>query len=400
MGKGVSRTRQRAGPVGEGHMMRAKAKRVVAIARKEFIHISRDWRMIVAVLVLPLVQLLLFAYAISFDVRNVPTVTLDLDRTAASRAYLDAYAKSGFFTVLGTVADYPGIDGAFNRGEARVAMVVQRGFGDALAAGGTGAVSVLIDGSEPNSAQLGQTYAVALNQALGRQALVSWVQARGLGVLHGGSIEPRIQAWYNPERRSADFLIPGLMIVIIMIVTVQQTAVTLVKERENGTLEQLLESPLTHSELIVGKILPWALLGVIDTILITAVSMVVFGIPLRGDVTVLTVGIGLFIVCALSLGLVISAVAPSLESANIAALLASFLPGFMLSGMAFPLASIPVPLQFVSYLFPARYMVEIARGVFLRGASWSVLGPQVLALTAYALVALGVATVLNRRRLA
>ena len=378
--------------------MRAAAKRVMAIARKEFIHITRDWRMIVAVLVLPLLQLLLFAYAISFDVRNVPSVTLDLDKTAASRSYLDSYSKSGFFAVHGSVSDFAGIDGAFNRSEARVAIVVQRGFSDALAAGGTGAVSVLIDGSEPNSAQLGQTYAVALNQSLGRRALATWAETQGLGNLRVGSIEPRIQAWYNPERRSADFLIPGLMIVIIMIVTIQQTAVTLVKERENGTLEQLLESPLTHSELIVGKILPWALLGVVDTVLITGVSMGVFGIPLRGDVSVLAVGIGLFIVCALSLGLVISAVAPSLESANIAALLVSFLPGFMLSGMAFPLASIPMALQVVSYLFPARYMVEIARGVFLRGASWGVLGPQVLALAVYAFVALGIATLLNRRR--
>jgi len=378
--------------------MRAAATRVFAIARKEFIHISRDWRMIVAVLVLPLLQLLLFAYAISFDVRNVPSVALDLDKTAASRSYLDAYSKSGFFEVRGPVVDFAGINDAFNRSEARVAIVVQRGFGSALAAGGTGSVSVLIDGSEPNSAQLGQTYAVALNQSLGRKALASWAESRGLGSLRVGSLEPRIQSWYNPGRRSADFLIPGLMIVIIMIVTIQQTAVTLVKERENGTLEQLLESPLTHSELIVGKILPWALLGIVDTILITAVSMGVFGIPLRGDVAVLTVGIGLFIVCALSLGLVISAVAPSLESANIAALLVSFLPGFMLSGMAFPLDSIPAPLQVVSHLFPARYMVEIARGVFLRGASWEVLAPQVLSLTAYALIGLGVATVLNRRK--
>jgi ABC-2 type transport system permease protein len=378
--------------------MRAAAARVLAIARKEFIHIARDWRMIVAVLVLPLMQLLLFAYAISFDVRNVPSVTLDLDKSAASRTYLDAYARSGFFDVQGSVSDLAAVDAAFKRGEARVAIVVQQGYADAIAAGRTGSVSVLIDGSEPNSAQLGQTYAVALNQALGRQALAAWAETQGLGTAKVGRLEPRLRAWYNPERRSADFLIPGLMIVIIMIVTIQQTAVTLVKERENGTLEQLLESPLTHSELIVGKVLPWAALGVIDTISITAVSMGVFGIPLRGDVLVLAVGIGLFILCALSLGLVISAVAPSLESANIAALLVSFLPGFMLSGMAFPLESIPVALQVVSYLFPARYMVEIARGVFLRGASWDILGPQVLALTVYAAVALSVATLLNRRR--
>jgi ABC-2 type transport system permease protein len=377
--------------------MAASLKRILAVARKEFIHIVRDWRMIVAVLVLPLTQLLLFAYAISFDVRNVPTVTLDLDKTTASRAYLDAYTRTGFFSVAGSVDSLAAIDTVFNRSQARVAIVVERGFGAELAAGGTGAVSVLVDGSEPNSAQLAQTYAVALNQVLGRQALASWVAARG-AVGSVGTVEPRIRMWYNPDRRSADFLIPGLLVVIIMIVTVQQTSVTLVKERENGTLEQLLESPLTHSELILGKITPWALLGFVDMVAITGVALVVFGVPLRGDVAVLTVGVMLFIMCALALGLVISAVAPSIESANIAGLLVSFLPGFMLSGMAFPLASIPVPLQVVSYLFPARYMVEISRGVFLRGAGWGVLYPEVLSLVAYAVVALSIATVLNARR--
>jgi ABC-2 type transport system permease protein len=378
--------------------MTASVARIFAIARKEFIHIVRDWRMIVAVLVLPVFQLLLFAYAISFDVRNVPSVMLDLDKTAASRAYLDAYTRSGFFDVRGAVTDYAAIDSSFNRGDARVAIVVQRGYATAIAAGRSAGVSVLVDGSEPNSAQLGQTYAVALNQTLGRGLLASRAQARGVSPPLVGALEPRLRTWYNPERRSADFLIPGLMVVIIMIVTIQQTSVTLVKERVNGTLEQLLESPLTHAELIAGKVLPWALLGVVDTIAITAVAMGVFGVPLRGDVTVLAVGVALFIVCALSLGLVISAVAPSLESANIAALLLSFLPGFMLSGMAFPLDSIPVPLQVVSYVFPARYMVEIARGVFLRGTSWNILLPQVLSLAIYAAAALGAATVLNRRR--
>jgi ABC-2 type transport system permease protein len=377
--------------------MAASLSRILAVARKEFIHILRDWRMIVAVLVLPLTQLLLFAYAISFDVRNVPTVTLDLDKTAASRQYLDAYTRSGFFSVAGSVDSLATIDKVFDRSQARVAIVVERGFGADLAAGRTGAVSVLIDGSEPNSAQLAQTYAVALNQVLGRQALATWADVHGVSGMVG-SVVPQVRMWYNPDRRSADFLIPGLMVVIIMIVTIQQTSVTLVKERENGTLEQLLESPLTHSELILGKVAPWAALGFVDMVAITGVALIVFGVPLRGDIAVLTVGVMLFIVCALSLGLVISAVAPTIESANIAGLLVSFLPGFMLSGMAFPLASIPVPLQVVSYMFPARYMVDISRGVFLRGAGWAVLYPQVLSLVAYAVVALGIATVLNSRR--
>jgi ABC-2 type transport system permease protein len=213
-----------------------------------------------------------------------------------------------------------------------------------------------------------------------------------------GQLEPRIVNWYNPERRSADFLIPGLMVVIVMIVTIQQTSVTLVRERESGTLEQMMQSPLRESELILGKVLPWALLGFIDTVGITVVSLLVFHVPLRGDVMVLGVGMFLFVLCSLSIGLVISAVAPSIESANLVGLLIAVLPGFMLSGLAFPLGSIPVVLQVISCLFPARYMVEIARGVFLRGTSWNVLGIQVAWLTLYAVIGLGLAAALNRRR--
>lgn len=378
--------------------MTASIRRIAAIARKEFVHIVRDWRMIVTVLVMPLFQLLLFAYAISFDVRNVPAVVLDQDLTTASRAYVDAISNSGFFRVQGSVADMTAIDRAFDQSRARVAIVVAPGYGDALAAGRKGRVSVLIDGSEPNSAQLGQAYANALDNAFNRQVLVNWASARGQTLSGVGMLEPRIRTWYNPGGRSADFLVPGLMVVIIMIVTVQQTAVTLVRERESGTLEQLLESPLRMPELITGKVLPWALLGFADTISITAVSLAVFGVPLRGDVVVLGAGTFLFILCSLAIGLVLSAVAPTIESANLLALLISLLPGFMLSGLAFPLGSIPVALQVISYLFPGRYMVEIARGVFLRGTGWSVLGVQVLWLAVYASAGLGLATLFNRRR--
>jgi ABC-2 type transport system permease protein len=377
--------------------VRASITRIDAIARKEFVHISRDWRMIAAVLVMPLFQLLLFAYAISFDVRNVPAVVLDNDHTVASRAYISAAGQSGFFQIDGAVADQAGIDRAFNRSTARVAIVIAHGYADAIAAGRTGHVAVLVDGSEPNSAQLGQTYAVALSNALSQQTLRAWAESRGQPLSGVGQLEPRIRDWYNPERKSADFLIPGLMVVIIMIVTVQQTSVTLVKEREAGTLEQMMESPLREPELILGKVLPWAILGFVDTMVITVVSLLVFQVPLRGDIVVLGVGMFLFILCCLSVGLVISAVAPSIESANLIALLISFLPGFMLSGLAFPLGSIPIALQVVSCLFPGRYMVEIARGVFLRGTSWDVLGIQVVWLGLYAAIGLGLATVLNRR---
>jgi len=376
----------------------ASLARITAIARKEFLHIARDWRIMVSVLVVPLVMLILFGYAISFDVRNIPIVVLDQDHTAASRAYTGAAENTGFFRSVGAVSDMAGVNAAFDQGLARAAIIVAPGYANEIAAGRQGRVAVLVDGSEPNSAQLGQAYAIALNNVLSRQVLVTWASNRGASLAGVGQLEPRLRAWYNPEGRSADFLIPGLMVVIIMIVTVQQTSVTLVRERESGTLEQLMQSPLTQSELILGKVAPWAILAFADTIGIVIAAILVFQIPLRGDLTVLGVGMFLFIVCCLSIGLIISAVSPSIESANMIALLVSFLPGFMLSGLAFPLASIPPVLQFVSLLFPGRYMVEIARGAFLRGTSWDALGIQVLWLAIYAAIGLGLASVLNRRK--
>jgi ABC-2 type transport system permease protein len=376
----------------------ASIDRIVAIARKEFVHIARDWRIVVSVLVVPLFMLILFGYAISFDVRNIAVVILDQDHTAASRAYISAAEKTGFFESVGVVSDMNAIDRAFDQSLARAAIVVAPGYGSEIAAGRTGRVAILVDGSEPNSAQLAQAYAIALNNVLSRQTLVTWAESRGRSLSGVGQLEARIRNWYNPGRRSADFLVPGLMVVIIMIVTVQQTSVTLVRERESGTLEQLLQSPLTQSELILGKVAPWALLAFVDTVVITIAAIVVFAVPLRGDLTVLAVGMFLFILCCLSIGLIISAVSPSMESANIIALLVSFLPGFMLSGLAFPLDSIPPVLQFVSLLFPGRYMTEIARGTFLRGTGWSALGIQVLWLAIYAAVGLGLASILNRRK--
>lgn len=373
-------------------------RRVGAIARKEFIHIRRDPRMIISVLVMPVLQLLLFAYAISFDVRDVPTVVLDEDRTPASRAFIDAYEHSDFFRVVGRIPSVASVDEVFDDGTARVAVVVRSGYGESIERGRKGSAAVFVDGSEPNSAQLGQAYALALTERLSQNLLVEWAEAQGMDLNSVGRVEPRVRTWYNPERKSADFLIPGLMVVIVMIVTVQQTAVTLVKEREQGTLEQLVVSPLHRGELVLGKVLPWVILAFLDTFAIAAAGILIFGVPLRGSVPTLALASFLFVLCSLAMGLVVSALANSTEVANFVALIVSFLPGFMFSGFAFPLNSIPRVLQWASYLFPGRYMVVVSRAVFLKGAGLSILWPQVTALAVYAVVSLTLASVLYSRR--
>ena len=378
--------------------MRASLRRLLAISSKEYVHIRRDPRMLVTVLVMPIVQLLLFAYAISFDVDMVPTVLLDGDRTTASREYLSAYEQSDFFDVLGYVSSPDEIDDAMMRSQARIAIWVAPGFERALERGEAGDVSVLLDGSEPNSAQLGQTYALALNGQLGTEIAIDWIEAQGVDPDAMGGIDTHVRTWYNPERKSADFLIPGLMVVIIMIVTVQQTAVTLVKEREQGTWEQVVVSPIRRGELMVGKVLPWVVLAFIDMVAISLVAVFVFGVPLRGDLITLALGTFFFVLASLSIGLIVSARASSIEVANLTGILIGFLPGFMLSDFAFPLNSVPGFLRFASYLFPGRYMVTITRSVFLKGAGLEVLWPQIASLALYAAIGLTLASLAYARR--
>jgi ABC-2 type transport system permease protein len=378
--------------------MKAALTRVTAVAGKEFKHLRRDPRALATVLILPVLQLLLFAYAISFDVKNVPTVVLDQDNTPASRQYLQTYLSSEFFDVLGSANDLAQIDQLFDQNKVRIAVIIPSGFAHSLDLGEKAQVAVLTDGSEPTSAQLGQAYAIALNASYSQRVAVEWADRQGLDLAQAGEIEPRLRTWYNPEQKSSDFLIPGLMVVIIMIVTIQQTAVTLVREREQGTGEQMTVSPLRRGELMVGKLLPWTLLAFADMLVIALVGIWVFDLPLRGSLGFLAASSVVFVFSALGLGLIISAVAPNLETANIVGLLIAFLPAFLLSGFAFPLESIPTPLQWLSYAFPGRYMVTISRGVFLKGAGFSELWPELAALTAYALVVLLASSLLYRRR--
>ena len=378
--------------------MKASLTRIWAIVSKEFRHLGRDPRTLLAVVITPVIQLLLFAYAISFDVEHVPTIVIDLDQTSQSREYVQQYSASPFFDVVAHGSSMSDADAAFDTDTARVAVVIPSGFARTLAAGERAQVAVLIDGSDPTSAKVAQAYSVALNQLYDQQLTRQWADAQGLDLSSLGMLEPRVRTWYNPERRSSDFLIPGLMVVILAIVTVQQTAVTLVRERDLGTQEQLEVSPLKRPELMLGKLLPWTLIAFLDVALITGLGKYIFGVPLRGSFLTLAVGSALFVFAALGIGLLISAVAPSMDSANIMALLIAFLPSFLLSGFAFALDQIPAFLQWISYLFPARYMITISRGVFLKGSGFTELWPEIVALAGYALVMLLVSSVLYGRR--
>jgi len=373
-------------------------RRVLAIARKEFIHIIRDPRLLMVIMAMPLLQLFLYSYALSFDVRNIPAATLDFDHTTQSRQYLQALQQSNYFTVNQSLGSYDEVDKAFESNTDKIVVVVASGFGNDLAAGRSGNVQILIDGSDANSAQLANGYSAALSRVYSGKVIVSQVQAKGFSTASVPSLSTNTRVWYNPTGQSAAFYVPGLIVVLVTMVLVLQTANTLVREKENGTYEQLIVSPIRRIELMIGKIAPWACIGALQIVVISTIGILVFGIPFRGSALLLAVCSLLYVTCALGLGLIVSARASSVDTANQMAALLSFLPTFMLSGFIFPISSMPWFLQVLSYFYPARYFMVITRTIFLKGGGLDVLWPQVLALVIFAVVIITLAASMYQER--
>jgi ABC-2 type transport system permease protein len=373
-------------------------RRMLAIAKKEFIHIRRDPRMIAAALVMPLLQLLLFSYALSTDVTNIPTAVVDQDGTQASRSFVNAFERSDFFHVTQRLSSTKEIDGVFDRGEDKVIVVVGPGFSTDIAAGRKGQVAVLIDGSDPNAAQRAQGISTGLTQIFGARIQAEYLQVRGVDVSTIGGIEQHLMTWYNPEGRSQFFLIPGLIVILIMGTSIQQTSIALVKEKELGTMEQLVASPIKRLELMIGKVLPWAILAVADVVAITLFGVLVFQIPFRGSLLLFALASLLFVLGNLGLGLWISSFASTITTATQISALLSFLPGFMLSGFIFSIRNMPPVLQAFTYIFPARYYMTINRTLFLKGSGLDVLWPEFAALAAYAALTMLLSAMTYKKR--
>lgn len=373
-------------------------RRILAIARKEFLHIIRDKRLIGVIVIMPLLQLFLYAYALSFDVKQLPTATLDLDRTTTSSQYIDALQQSNYFKVDNVLGSYAQVDPNFESNTDKVVVVVQSGFADDIAAGRAGNVQVLVDGSDANSAQLGSAYAGALSRVFGGKVLVSQIEQKGISTASVPQLTASVRTWYNPEGVSAAYFVPGLIVVLVTMVTVLQTANTLVREKENGTYEQIIVSPISRLELMIGKIAPWAGIGALEIMTIATIGVLIFNVPFRGSLLLFAVGAILYVTCTLGLGLIVSARATTVDSANQIAALIGFLPTFMLSGFVFPLSSMPVALQAISYLFPARYFMVITRTIFLKGGGLDVLWPQFAALAVFATLIVILAASLYRER--
>jgi drug efflux transport system permease protein len=364
-------------------------RRTWAVTLKELRQISRDRRTLVILLFVPAFFLFLYGYALNFDIRHVALGVEDRDQSAESRQLIASFVRSTYFDDVGRVTSEGEIAEAIDRGWARAVLVIPDDFSRRLRQGNPAEVQVVINGDNANTATtvLGYANAVlsAASSTLGRRVPVRVV-----------SVEPRV--WYNPELRSTLFLVPGLIAYISMITAVVSTALSIVREKESGTMEQVRMAPVSTLAFVGGKTLPYLILSQASAMLVIVAAMILFRLPMNGNWIDLTVVLALFLIGALGTGLLVSTMADTQQVAFQAAMLIAFLPTFILSGFIFPIASMPIVLQYITTLVPARYFLIALRGVILKGLGLGAVWPSLAALAVYAAAVLGLSAVRLGRR--
>jgi ABC-2 type transport system permease protein len=355
-------------------------RKTLAVGRKEMRQIVRDTRSLLILLFVPAFILLIYGYALNFDIRDVPLAVQDQDHSTRSRELVSAFVNSGYFTLSGYVDGDEEISRLVDHRLARATLVIPSGFQRDLGVGAPVTVQVILDGDNANTASTVMGYAQAIVGGFGGPVAVAPL-----------TLEPRI--WYNPQLRSALFLVPGLIAYIAMITAVVSTALSVVREKERGTMEQVRMAPVSPVSFIVGKTLPYLVLSFASALLIILTAMVLFDLPMRGSWALLCLSIGLFLIGAMAQGLLISSVAETQQVAFQLALLSSFLPTFILSGFIFPISSMPPVVQAVTYVVPARYFLVALRAVVLKGAGVGAFWEDLVALAVFATIALGLASI-------
>ena len=366
-------------------------RRTRAMARKELRHLSRDVRSLIIALALPVIMLLLFGYALSLDVDQIPTLILDSDGSPESRALIARFEGSRYFEILGFVDDYRAIESSIDRDECLVAVAIPKDFSRRLLLGKEVQVQLIIDGSDSNTASIARGYAEAIVAAHASALQVAASNQEG-GPQSLLPVEAQLRVWYNSDLESKNYIVPGLLAVILMIISAMLTSLTIAREWEMGTMEQLLSTPLRPAELVLGKMSAYFAVGAIDTIIVILVGVFIFEVPLRGSLFFLAVSCFIFLFGALCWGILLSAIAGSQLMAYQLGMMSSFLPAFLLSGFIYSIENMPVPIQMFTFLVPARYFITLLKGIFLKGVGLEVLEIEVAFLTAFAILVFLTAT--------
>jgi ABC-2 type transport system permease protein len=372
--------------------------RVAAMTRKEVIQIRRDVRSLLIVVAMPVVLILTFGYAISLDVKHVPVYVFDREGSQPSQDVLKHFQASDYFNLVRAVDNYPALIRAIDDGSCQLALVIPSDFSRKLEDGGPVHVQALVDGSDANSATLALNYSQAVIQAYSAQVQLNWLSVRG----HTGAQPPlsvAARTWFNEDLESVAGIVPGMVAIVMSVIGSFLTALTIAREWERGTMEQLISTPVTPLEIMLGKLAPYVVIGMVDTALCAAIGVGWFHIPFRGKWSVFFGSSALFLMVVLSLGYFISVVAKSQLAASQASLIATFLPAFLLSGFLFPIDQMPAVIQFVTRVIPARYFVSIMRSVFLKGSPAVFLTRDLAALAVFALALTFLATRAFKKKL-
>jgi len=354
-------------------------RRLRALMRKEYLELLQTPRLLFLVIVAPIIQLTMLGYAATTDVTHVPIVVVDADRSPQSRALVERFAASPYFDIVKEELDSRAVDADLALGRAWLAVVVPAGLGDALEGAGSDrarTVQILADGTDANSSGLALAYASGVVNEFN----VGLAAARGVA---GSAIDGRVRVWFNPQLESRDFMVPGVIAMLLLVITANLSSMSIVRERELGTLEQLNVTPLGRWDLILAKLVAYGLIGVIDVLLVTVVAIFWFEVPLRGSFALLLLCSLAYLLCTLGLGLFVSTISSTQQQAMMTSMFFFLMPMVFLSGFVFPIENMPVSIQWVTTIVPLRYFLVIVRGIFLKGVGWAVLWPQLAALVAW-----------------
>jgi ABC-2 type transport system permease protein len=375
-----------------------KWRRIAAIMRKEVIQIRRDPRSLLIAFLLPVFQLLIYGYAVNLDVKHVPLCVYDRDGTQDSQDLLKHFQATDYFDIVRVADNYRDVIHQIDYGVCTVAVVVPSQFSETLHSGGRAEVQALLDASDSNTAMVGMGYAQSIVQGYSSAVQLDWQQRVGLAASAPiVTFQPR--TWFNENLESMANLVPGVMALVMAVVGALLTSLTIAREWERGTMEQLISTPVGKLEIQIGKLIPYFILGMIDTVVCAVMSVWWFHVPFRGSWTVLFGSSAMFLLVVLSLGYYISVTAKSQVGANQMAMLATFLPTYLLSGFIFPIDQMPVAVQWITRILPGRYYVSIVRNVFLKGTPVALLAPDLMSLAIIAAVLIVLATRSFHKRL-
>ncbi len=372
--------------------------RVRAIAKKEFIQIWRDPRSLALAIAIPMGMLFLFGYALSLDVDRVPTLLWDQDRSQDSRDFLRDFEQSSYFKIMGYASRYSEVVESIETNQALMALILPTDFSKNLQNKKPAPVQLLVDGSDSNTATIATGYVEAVTAKHDQNIAIQTLSKKGQSPTP--PLEMRARIWFNPDLKSRNFIIPGLIAVILMVIAALLTSLTVAREWERGTMEQLISTPVKPNELILGKFLPYFLIGFADMMIAVLLGECVFHVPLKGSVALLFLLSGFFLTGALSLGLLISIAAKSQLVASQMAILTTFLPAFLLSGFMYPIANMPSVLQILTHLIPARYFIIIVKGIYLKGIGLKILWMETLFLALFSFITISLTLRKFKKRIA